>query len=248
MAARSVRVSRSLRLISLGDAAGSNRKACCTISLAGTGGRPLRHDRRLLIMGSMFDRDRLHHLIDSRAIQRGDFTLASGRKSKYYCDSKQITLHAEGLRLVAQGMFDIIRSMVDGGGGGRGFDAVGGMSLGADPIVGGVLTVMAEQPSGWNDFVGFIVRKEAKDHGTQKFIEGPLEAGTSCIIVEDVVTTGGSSLKAIERVEAHGCSVAGVIAILDRMEGGRENFESKGYPMHALFDITDFGFEPPATA
>ena len=188
----------------------------------------------------MFDRQRLHSLIDSRAIQRGDFTLASGRKSSYYCDSKQITLHAEGLHLVAAGMFKLLQARPA-----RDFAAVGGMSLGADPIVGGVLTVMAGHDD-WNAVEGFLVRKEAKDHGTQKFIEGPLQAGTGCIIVEDVVTTGGSSLKAIERVEAHGCHVVGVLAILDRMEGGRENFAAKGYELQSLFTITDFGFEPPS--
>ena len=194
-----------------------------------------------------YDRDRLRELIDQRAIRRGDFTLVSGKKSKYYCDCKQITLHAEGLRLVGAGMTDLAARFVDGGGGGRGFDAIGGMSLGADPIVGGTLTVMAEH-SAWADMVGFLVRKQAKDHGTQKFVEGPLEPGTACLIVEDVVTTGGSSLQAIERVEAHGCSVVGVLAILDRMEGGRRNFEDRGYRLESLFDITDFGFDPPEAA
>ena len=95
---------------------------------------------------------------------------------------------------------------------------------------------------------GFLVRKETKDHGAtaNKFIEGPVEAGDDVVIVEDVVTTGGSSLQAIERALAYGLKVRGVIAIVDRMEGGIEAFTSKGYWCKSLFTIRDFGIEPPA--
>lgn len=188
-------------------------------------------------MPDSYDRDRLHTLLNNRALKRGDFTLASGRKSSYYLDGKQITLHAEGLRLVSEGMLAVL----------AGYDqpvaAVGGMSLGADPIVGGVLTAAAASQ---HDLVGFLVRKEPKGHGTQKYIEGPLAAGQRCLIVEDVVTTGGSSLQAIERVRDFGAEVAGVVAIVDRMEGGRQAFESAGYRFDALFQITDFGIDPPS--
>ena len=181
---------------------------------------------------------RLIELLDQRALKRGDFTLASGKKSSYYLDGKQITLHAEGLRLVAEGMLAILDSEVFGP-----VDAVGGMSLGADPIVGGVLAAAAESRP---DLVGFLVRKQPKDHGTQKYIEGPLGAGHRCVIVEDVVTTGGSSLQAIERVEAFGATVVGVITIVDRLQGGAAAFESAGYPLRSLATIRDFGIEPPS--
>jgi orotate phosphoribosyltransferase len=92
---------------------------------------------------------------------------------------------------------------------------------------------------------GFMVRKEAKGHGTARHIEGPVLPGEEVVIVEDVVTTGGSSLLAIERAEAFGLKVTGVIAIVDRMEGGAEAFRSRGYPFSSLLTIQDFGIEPP---
>ena len=179
-------------------------------------------------MTDFASRDRLISLLDSRALKRGDFTLASGQKSTYYLDGKQITLHAEGNRLVAEGMLAVIDSLDD-------VHAVGGMSLGADPIVGGILAASSSP-----ELVGFLVRKQPKDHGTQKFIEGPLQPGMRCVIVEDVVTTGGSSLQAIERVETHGAEVVCVVTIVDRMQGGREAFESKGYRLESLTTIEDF--------
>ena len=92
---------------------------------------------------------------------------------------------------------------------------------------------------------GFLVRKESKGHGTNKFVEGPVKAGDSVVVVEDVVTTGGSSLKAIERLEEAGIKVEGVIAIVDRMEGGAEAFQSRGYTLRSLLTIKDFGIDPP---
>ena len=183
------------------------------------------------------DRDRLIELFRDRALKFGDFTLASGKKAKYYLDGKQITLHAEGLRLVAEGMLELAKDLADA-------EAVGGMSIGADPIVGGILAAAAG--TGHGDLVGFMVRKEAKDHGTKKYVEGPLQPGQKVLIVEDVVTTGGSSLKAIDRVEDFGAEVVGVLAIIDRMEGGRRAFEDRGYRFASLLTIEDFGIEPPA--
>ena len=181
---------------------------------------------------------RLIELLEERALKRGDFTLASGQKSSYYLDGKQITLHAEGLSRVAAGILDLLDSFGP-------VDAVGGMSLGADPIVGGVLAAASESRP---DLVGFLVRKQSKDHGTQKFIEGPLAEGHRCVIVEDVVTTGGSSLLAIERVEAFGATVVGVVTIVDRLQGGTEAFADAGYPLRSLATIRDFGIEPPAAS
>ena len=121
-------------------------------------------------------------------------------------------------------------------------DAVGGMAIGADPITAAVITMSAVRGT---PIRGFMVRKESKGHGTNQFVEGPVRPGDEVVIVEDVVTTGGSSLKAIERVEAFGMKVAGVIAIIDRMEGGREAFESRGYRLQSLLTIQDFGIDPP---
>ena len=120
-------------------------------------------------------------------------------------------------------------------------DAVGGMAVGADPITAAVITVADRQSKRLR---GFIVRKEAKTHGKGRDVEGPVQAGDRVVIVEDVVTTGGSSLLAIEKVEAAGLRVQGVIAIIDRLEGGADAFAQRGYQLRTLLTIRDFGIEP----
>lgn len=182
----------------------------------------------------MYDPQALIAAIREKALRFGDFTLASGKKAKYYLDGKQVTLDAEGARLVAEGILDLLAADLP--------DAVGGMSIGADPITAAVVTMSAVRGT---PLRGFMVRKESKGHGTNQFVEGPVKPGERAVIVEDVVTTGGSSLKAIERVEQFGMKVAGVIAIVDRMEGGREAFENRGYQLRSLLSIRDFGIEPP---
>lgn len=176
----------------------------------------------------------LLQLFRERALKFGDFTLASGKKAKYYLDGKQITLHSQGLRLVSEGLLKLMDG-VDA-------QAVGGMSIGADPIVGGMLAIAGGQG---RDLSGFLVRKEPKGHGTQKYIEGPVTPGMKVVIVEDVVTTGGSSILAADRAKEFGLDVVLVLAIIDRMEGGRENFEKHGLKFESLLKITDFGIEPP---
>lgn len=183
----------------------------------------------------MFDRDRLLELFRERALKFGDFTLASGKKAKYYLDGKQITLHSLGLRLVSLGLLELLHDVE--------FDAIGGMSIGADPIIGGVLTAAAEQG---RQLDGFLVRKEAKGHGTGRFIEGPVQPGARVVIVDDVVTTGGSSLQAIDRILEFGCQVVQVVAIIDRLEGGAANFAARNLSFRSLLTITDFGPTPPA--
>ena len=173
-------------------------------------------------------------LFRERALKFGDFTLASGKKATYYLDGKQITLHSQGLRLVSEGLLALMEG-VDA-------QAIGGMSIGADPIVGGMLAVAAEQG---RDLAGFLVRKEPKGHGTQKYIEGPVSPGMKVVIVEDVVTTGGSSILAADRAKEFGLDVVLVLAIIDRMEGGRQNFEKQGYAFQSLLTIADFGITPP---
>ncbi len=182
----------------------------------------------------MYDQQALKDLVRERSLKFGDFTLASGKRATYYLDGKQVTLSASGLRMISEGLFQLIEPLD--------CQAVGGMSIGADPLVAGVLVIAAEHG---RQLDGFLVRKEAKGHGTNKFIEGPVQPGANVVLVEDVVTTGGSSILAAERAEAFGLKVTHIFAIIDRMEGGRENFEAKGYKFESLLKITDFGIEPP---
>jgi orotate phosphoribosyltransferase len=182
----------------------------------------------------MYTKAALVSLVRDRALKFGDFTLASGKKAKYYLDGKQVTLDAKGLRLLSEGLLDLLADVP--------FDAVGGMSIGADPIVAGVLTVAAERG---RDLQGFLVRKEPKGHGTQRYIEGPVQPGARVAIVEDVVTTGGSSIQAVERVKEFGATPVVVATIIDRLEGGRANFDKIGVELRSLLTIRDFGLEPP---
>ena len=184
----------------------------------------------------MYDKQALIALVRQKALKFGDFTLASGKKATYYLDGKQVTLNPAGARLVAEGLLDLLAA-------GQMPTAVGGMSIGADPITAAVVTMSAVRDT---PLVGFMVRKEPKGHGTNQHIEGPVKPGDTAVIVEDVVTTGGSSLQAIERAEAFGLKVIGVLAVIDRMEGGAEAFAQRGYPLASLLTIRDFGIEPPA--
>ena len=186
----------------------------------------------------MFDRDALAQLIRNNALQFGDFTLASGKQASYYLDCRQVTLDARGARLIGEGMIDLIGDMRMKMG--QGPKLVGGMAVGADPITAAILTTAGIK--GY-PLRGVIVRKEPKAHGKGKQVEGPYESGDSIVIVEDVVTTGGSSLKAIELCEAEGLKVERVLAIVDRLEGGREAFADKGYELTSLFTVKDFGVD-----
>jgi orotate phosphoribosyltransferase len=182
----------------------------------------------------MYNRQRLMELIRQRALKFGDFTLASGKKSSYYLDGKQVTLSSEGLLQISWGLLELLRDV--------NFSGFGGMSIGADPIVGGVLVAAAAQN---RQMLGFMVRKEAKGHGTQRFIEGPIQPGDRVVIVDDVVTTGGSALQAIDRVQEFGCEVVHVVGIVDRLQGGAAAFQARGLNFSALLTIRDFGIEPP---
>lgn len=178
----------------------------------------------------MYDRQQLIDLIRQLGLKLGDFTLASGKKSSYYLDCRKVTLDSQGANLIAHGMLELLGPQLP--------DAVGGMAIGADPITAAIITTAGAQG---RKLKGFIVRKEAKQHGTGKDVEGPVNPGESCYIVEDVVTTGGSSLAAIEKVEAFGLKILGVLAIIDRLEGGEAAFAAKGYKLQTLLTIRDFG-------
>ncbi|MBN1908615.1 MAG: orotate phosphoribosyltransferase [Pirellulales bacterium] len=186
----------------------------------------------------VYDKEALIALVRHKALKFGDFTLTSGKKASYYLDGKQVTLDPHGARLIAEGILDVL-------GEGELPTAIGGMVIGADPITASVVTMSAVRGT---PIAGFMVRKEPKGHGTNQYIEGPVKPGDKVAIVEDVVTTGGSSLAAIERVEAFGLKVTGVVAIIDRMEGGKAAFARAGYELNSLLDITDFGICPPDEA
>lgn len=176
----------------------------------------------------MDNRQRLKEILLEKSYRKGTFTLTSGKTSDFYIDGKQTTLSAEGAYLCGRMIFEAIEKT------GKDIKAVGGMTLGADPIVTAVsiASYLAEKP-----MPAFIVRKEAKGHGTGNYIEGlsNMEPGCSVVLVEDVVTTGGTLIKVIDRVKAAGFSVGMVVTIVDRQEGGAEILEKAGYPLTALF-------------
>src|SRR4029078_13525922 len=167
--------------------------------------------------GTMYDKTALMELVRKLALQLGQFKLASGKMSSYYLDCRKVTLDSAGANLIADGMMEPLGDELP--------DAVGGMAIGADPITAAIITVAGRSGK---KLKGFIVRKEAKQHGTGKDVEGPVSPCERGVIVEDVVTTGGSSLAAIEKAEAFGLKVLGVLAIIDRLEGGAAALAAKG--------------------
>ena len=170
---------------------------------------------------------RLLDILVKQSYIEGKIILASGKESNYYIDGKMSTLDAEGGTIVSILFLRMLKENVT---------AVGGLSAGADPLSSGVSQV------GYltgKKITAFYVRKEPKKHGTSKWIEGPLKEGSNVAILEDVVTTGGSSLKAIEKVTEFGCNIKQVLAIVDRNEGGKEKFKEKGLDYSYLFDIKE---------
>lgn len=188
-------------------------------------------------MAGNYDRARLIDLLKRDALRTGTFTLASGRSSHFYVDGRKVTLSAEGAALIGAGVLDQLAGFPD-------VVAVGGLTMGADPIVGATLAVAGAGAGGHESLRGFLVRKEAKGHGTGKLVEGPLDSGTTVVIVDDVATTGGSSLQAVDAVEKLGCKVAAVIVVLDRLEGAADAFAARGLTFRALTTIRDLGVEP----
>jgi len=154
--------------------------------------------------------------------------LTSGRTSDYYIDAKMTTLDPKGAYLTARLVLDELESFD--------IDAIGGHTLGADPIVSVVAALSAETK---RPLSAFIVRKEPKKHGERKMIEGPFEKGWKVAVIDDVVTTGGSTLKACQAVEEEGGKVVVALALVDRLEGGRENLEGKGYKFISLLTRDD---------
>ncbi|MBI4233018.1 MAG: orotate phosphoribosyltransferase [Chloroflexi bacterium] len=164
------------------------------------------------------------------ALRYGDFLLSSGQRSPYYFDGRLVSLDPEGAHLLAQEVLALARAC--------GARAIGGPTLGADPIVAAV--VLLSHLEGY-PMSGFLVRSEAKGHGTQRLTEGPLAPGTPVLIVDDVCTTGGALLHAIAAAEEAGCQAVRVVAVLDRCQGGSESLRKQGYDFEAMLTATPDG-------
>jgi orotate phosphoribosyltransferase len=205
------------------------------------------------------NRTALLNLIATHSFKLGDFTLASGQKSDYYIDCRITTLHAEGGRLSGLVLYDLISEHIPQA------EAVGGLTMGADPLVSNTASASAWALADYNDILeltgeldlddedrsdegpaptlihGFLVRKAEKTHGTGRRIEGFLKKGAHVVIVDDVCTTGGSTITAIETTREAGMIVAGVLCLVDREQGGRANIEATipGVPFLSVFTATD---------
>jgi orotate phosphoribosyltransferase len=181
----------------------------------------------------MTDKQHLKDLLTKLSYENRVVTLASGKKSSFYFDGKQTSLHPEGQVLLGQFLFKEIQKNFPEA------QAIGGPTLGADPLVSAIsYTSFLEK----NPYPAFIIRKEPKKHGTSAWIEGVknIREGMKVVIIEDVITTGGSALKAIEHIEYMNFDILGILSVIDREEGGRENLESKGFKFHSLFKKSDF--------
>ena len=176
----------------------------------------------------MTDKQRLKEIILEKSYRKGKFKLSSGLESDFYIDGKQTTLSAEGAYLCGKEIFALIKNNPEP------ISSVGGMTLGADPLVtaASLVSYLEKEP-----IPAFIVRKESKGHGTEQYIEGlkNMPAGSTVALLEDVVTTGGTLLEVIERVETQGFKVGLIVTVVDRQEGGAETLAKAGYPMKAVF-------------
>jgi orotate phosphoribosyltransferase len=180
-------------------------------------------------------RETLLEELREHALVIGEVTLTSGQTAEYYVDAKRALLRPPAFRAVGQ--------LLAAEAGWRAASAVGGLTMGADPLA----TAAIGAPGG-EDLVAFLVRKERKEHGLQRWIEGPvLETGSRCLVVEDVVTTGGSTVRAIERILEEGLAVAGVVSVVDRLAGGGEAIEAVAEGIHyrPIFTIDELYPERP---
>jgi orotate phosphoribosyltransferase len=178
----------------------------------------------------MTTHDRLLSILAERSARRGQFTLASGRQSTLYIDARLTTMSPEGLSLIGPLALAALRDAD------WRVQAVGGLTLGADPISYAIAYASADTEL---PLRAFTVRKEAKAHGTGRLIEGPFREGDRVAVIEDVITTGGSALRAVEAIRAAGGTVAGVLALVDREEGGYDALVSAGLPVVALARASD---------
>ena len=180
---------------------------------------------------------RLAGLVNELSVVRGKVTLASGLESDFYVDMRRATLHHEAAPLIGHVMLDMLE---EAGLGTDEIDAVGGLTMGADPVAAAMLHAAASRGL---DLDAFVVRKAAKDHGMRRRIEGPDVAGRSVVVLEDTSTTGGSPLEAVEALCEAGADVRAVAVIVDRATGARERIEAAGLPYYAALGLADLGRE-----
>lgn len=185
----------------------------------------------------MSDEQRLRQLLLSRSVRHGDFVLASGQRSSYYIDARPTTMSAEGQVLIGRMGLAALRA--------RGWSpsSVGGLTMGADPVAYAIAAASVNSPP---QVDAFSVRKEPKGHGTGRQIEGNFSAGDRVVVVEDVLTSGGSALKAVEAVRAAGAIVLGVLVVVDREQGGLERLHQDGIEVVAITTTTDLGLTAPS--
>lgn len=172
--------------------------------------------------------------IAADAVFHGDFTLSSGKRASYYVDLRRVSLDHRVAPLIGQVMLELIAQIPD-------VHAVGGLTMGADPIAAAILHQGAARGLAYD---AFVVRKEAKDHGRGRQVEGPDLTGKRVIVVEDTSTTGGSPLTAIEALRKVGAEIAAVAVVVDRATGARERIEAAGYPYLAAIGLEDLGLAP----
>lgn len=187
-------------------------------------------------------RDQLRALVVDLAVVHGEVTLASGARADYYVDLRRVTLHHRAAPLVGHVMLDLLE---EAGMGPAEVDAVGGLTLGADPVATALLHAAASRGL---DLDAFVVRKEGKAHGLQRRIEGPDVAGRRVVAVEDTSTTGGSVMTAVDALREAGADVVGVAVIVDRATGARERIEAEGLPYLSIFGLADLGLAPARAA
>jgi len=176
-------------------------------------------------------KQQLIDFISADAVFHGDFTLTSGKKATYYVDLRKVSLDHRVAPLIGQVMLDLIADVPE-------VRAVGGLTMGADPIATAILHQGAARGLAYD---AFVVRKEPKDHGRGRQVEGPDLAGQRVIVLEDTSTTGGSPLAAIEALLKVGAEIAAVAVVVDRNTGARERIEAAGYPYLAAIDLNDLG-------
>lgn len=182
------------------------------------------------------DKANLLELLKARSVFRGNFTLASGAKSDLYIDARLTTFDPRGALLVGRVGWELVKQKVAIGN--SHVDAIGGLTMGADPIALSIGIAAALEGSALQ---AFTVRKAPKTHGRNRLVEGNFAAGNSVVVVDDVITTGGSTLQAIDAIEAEGGRVAFVLVLIDRDEGGRANIEQRGHAVASIFTRSDFG-------
>lgn len=190
----------------------------------------------LCFNGSLANRlDQLFALLQQRSFKRGSFVLASGAISSWYLDCRVTALSGEGSYLIGQLLANALHQLPLG----TSVDRVGGMALGACPLI---TAVTYQRAAGGHPLDGFVVRKEVKTHGAGKQIEGNLQPNSCVVLVEDVVTTGGSTKRAIEVLKANypSLTIAGVLALVDRQAGGEATFKAMGVPYHYLYSVDAF--------